>query len=277
MMLLVRILGLLVLGYAVLCAFVYLNQRNMMFFPATERVPPAGTGLAGVREVEFVTHDGEPLYSWYRQAVEGQPTILFFHGNGGSVAWRSYRFSATSDTGFGMFMLGYPGYGGSGGSPSEAALHEAGRFAYDWLLEAGVAARDIVIYGESIGSGVGVQLAARVEAAALVLEAPMSSAADVAAEHYSFLPVRYLLRDTFESTKHVSRADMPLLIIHGDADTIIPIKYGEKLFDAANEPKQFVRLQGAGHNNLDRFDAQKIAVQFIRGLRQQEESDVSDI
>ena len=265
--------------YATMCGLMYANQRNMMYFPATERIAPVGTALQGVREITVTTAEGHSLYSWYRAARNGQPTILFFHGNGGSVPWRAHRFANADEHGFGLFMVGYPGYGGSGGSPSEASFMSAAHQAYQWLLDSDVAPGDIVIYGESIGTGVGVQLAANVDAKALVLEAPMSSIADVASALYPFLPVRALVKDRFESKEYIANIDMPLLIIHGDADTIIPIRFGEKLFDAAAEPKHFVRLNGAGHNNLNNYNTLGIAANFLGALQgtNRESLDVPDI
>ena len=265
--------------YATMCVLMYANQRNMMYFPSTDRIAPVGTALQGVREIKMATAEGHTLYSWYQKAQPGKPTILFFHGNGGSVPWRAHRFTSTSGYGYGLLMVGYPGYGGGGGSPSEASFIAAAQRAYQWLLSAGVSPENIVIYGESIGTGVGVQLAATVEAKALILEAPMSSIADVAAELYPFLPVRALVRDRFESQEYIADVDMPLLIIHGDADTIIPIRFGEKLFELAAEPKQFVRLNGAGHNNLSNYNTVGIAANFLEAIpgTEQEPLDVPDI
>ena len=268
---------LLCVGYAAVCLLVYLNQRNMMYFPAGERILPGG--LTGVREVELQMTDGSRLYSWYRAAAEGQATYLFFHGNGGAIGFRSNRFDDAREHDVGLFMLGYPGYGGSEGSPSEDAFMEAAALAYDWLSKAGVAADELVIYGESIGTAVGVQLAAKRAAAALILEAPMTSTAEVAKEHYPYLPVDSLLKDRYESINHIAGIDMPLLVIHGDADQVIPIKYGRALFNHAMEPKRFVQLDGVGHNNIVNYNPFDIARKFLTALPEtnQETNDVPDI
>ena len=163
-------------------------------------------------------------------------------------------------------MLGYPGYGGNAGEPSEPGFHEASQLAYDYLRTSGVESQDIVIYGESIGSGVAVQLAARVEAKALVLEAPMSSATDVARVHYPLLVASFFLSDSFRSDEHIERIDMPLLVIHGSRDAIIPLRLGQELVDQAIEPKKLVVLEGAGHNDLSMFAAGSIAREFIESL-----------
>ena len=168
--------------------------------------------------------------------------------------------------GFGMFVLGYPGYGGSDGRPSERAFLEAARDAYEYLLGEGLGSDDIVIYGESIGSGVAVRLAAEVGAKGLVLEAPLSSAVDVAREHYPWLLAGLLMKDTYRSVDHIDRIDMPLLVVHGENDRIIPIELGLRLFERAQYPKSFVRIPGAGHNDLYLHATDEIAGDFIKAL-----------
>jgi len=247
-------------------AFVYAKQRDMMYIPSLARVAPAEVGLDAVEEVALNTASNIELTSWFARPQAGRPTVLFFHGNAGAVNHRAYRFRELTAQGYGVFILGYPGYGGNAGEPSEQAFHEAAQLAYDYLRTSGVEAQDIVIYGESIGSGVAVQLAARVDAKALVLEAPMSSATDVARVHYPLLVASFFLRDSFQSVEHIRRIDMPLLVIHGEKDTIIPLQLGEKLVEHAVEPKKLVVIEGAGHNNLSQYATGRIAREFIESL-----------
>lgn len=238
----------------------------MMFLPATHRVQPIEVDLPGVVEVTLRNESGDRLYSWYGKAEAGQPTILFFHGNGGSIPTRHERFRQWMSEGFGMFMLGYPGYGGSDGVPSERTFREASQLAYDFLREQGVSAEDIVIYGQSIGTGVAVWLASEQIARALILEAPMTSAIDVAETHYPYLPVSLLLKDKFLSIDYVGKIDMPLLIVHGDADQIIGIEHGRSLFEAAIEPKAFFQVKGAGHNNLISYPIVETIKEYVVNL-----------
>jgi fermentation-respiration switch protein FrsA (DUF1100 family) len=165
-----------------------------------------------------------------------------------------------------VFVVGYPGSGGNAGEPSETSFVEASKLAYDHLRNAGVASDDIVIYGESIGSGIAVQLAAQVPARALVLEAPMSSAIDVAREHYPILLASFLMKDSFPSVDYIDRIDMPLLVIHGEQDAIIPIHLSRRLLDRAVAPKTLVVVEGAGHNNLSSYAVDGIASEFIESL-----------
>jgi fermentation-respiration switch protein FrsA (DUF1100 family) len=205
-------------------------------------------GLSGVEIVQLATPDGETLVNWYAPARTGLPTILFFHGNGGEIADRPERFAAYQAQGFGIFYLSYRGYGASTGSPSEQGLLADARAACDWLTGKGVAADDLVLVGESLGSGVAVQIAAERKVAAMALEAPFTSAADVAAGIYWYLPVSLLMKDQFRSADVIGKVTIPLLIIYGDADTIVPPGQSLRLFEMANEPKEIAALAGAGHD-----------------------------
>jgi hypothetical protein len=237
-----------------------------MYFPTLERVGPEEVGLHDVDEVTLQTNSNVNLTSWYGRAKIGRPTVLFFHGNGGAVNHRAHRFRELMSEGYGIFVLGYPGYGGNNGHPSELSFREGSTLAYEYLRNSGVSADDIVIYGESIGSGVAVQLAASVKARGLILEAPMSSTIDVAREHYPYLLVSFLLKDTFQSIDYIEHIDMPLLVMHGNSDQIIPIRVGRKLFENAKDPKTFIELKGAGHNNLQLYSINEFARDFIESL-----------
>lgn len=261
-----RILLLAAVVYLGMNVLMYASQRDYMYLPATERVLPRDAGFADVAEVRIRNAAGAELLSWYLAPPPGRPTVLFLHGNAGAVYHRTHRVRALQSAGFGVFLLGYPGYGGSGGEPGEASLVEAAGLAYRYLLDAGVSADRIVIWGESIGTGVAVQLAAGVEAKALVLEAPMSSASDVAAEHYPLMVARFFMTDTYRSVDYIDRIGMPLLVMHGDRDRVIPLQLGEKLIARAADPKALDVIEGAGHNDLYQFGTDAIARNFIETL-----------
>ena len=258
--------GFLLIAFLGIHAFFYLTQRQLMYFPSRERVQPQDVGLPGVEEIALRNQSGETLLSWFGKAQDGKPTILFFHGNGGAVNHRAHRFRGLMADGFGVFMLGYPGYGGSDGRPSERAFLEGAQIAYQHLRDEGIEPDDIIIYGESIGGGVAVQLASKVGAKGLVLEAPMSSAADVAQEHYPWLLAGLLIKDAYPSIDYIDRIDMPLLVMHGEEDRIIPIGLGRRLFEEALDPKTFVNIPGAGHNDLHLYSTDEIAGEFIDAL-----------
>ncbi len=236
--------------YAAVVASAFLMQRQLQYFPDRSLVTPAETGLVGVAAESLTTPDGETLILWHAPARAGRPTILFFHGNAGSLADRAQRLAFWQARGFGVAFLSYRGFGGSTGTPSEAGLLADARTAHDFLLAQGVAPTSIVAMGESLGTGVAVRLAAERPLGALILEAPFTSATDVAARAYPFLPVRLLLKDRFASLEHIGAVTAPLLVLHGTADEVIPLAFGQRLFDAANQPKTFRAIEGANHAAL---------------------------
>ena len=175
------------------------------------------------------------------------PVILYFHGNAQAVQARWERAKLFTEEGFGIFMLSYRGFGGSSGKPTEAGLMLDAQAAYDFLVSQGFTSSQMVYWGESLGSGVAVQLAARHEPAAMVLEAPFTSAADVARRSYWFLPVGLLMKDQFKSIDHIGNVKAPIFIFHGDSDVVVPFALGRSLFEAANEPKTLHPVEGGGH------------------------------
>jgi uncharacterized protein len=235
-----------------LCAMsgMYVLQRHLQYFPTHATLTPDKVGLTGVQVMALGTPDGETVALWYAQAKADHPTILFFQGNAGEIGDRAARFAFYQRRGFGVAFLSYRGFGGSTGDISETGLMIDANAAYDWLLAQGVPPDRIVLVGESLGTGVAVQLAARHPVAAVVLGAPYTAAVDVAAGIYPWLPVRLLMKDQFRSIDHIGAVTAPLLILHGTRDAVIPFAQGQQLFTAANAPKQFEELTGAGHQAL---------------------------
>jgi fermentation-respiration switch protein FrsA (DUF1100 family) len=236
--------------YLVITAVMYFMQRRLQYHPENKGLTPEAMGLQGVTVNRLKTPDGESLVSWYVAAKPGHATILYFQGNGGEIGDRPKRFAFLADKGFGVLYLSYRGYGGSTGEISEQGFITDALTAYDWLLGQGVAPGKIALIGESLGSGVAVQLAAQREVGAVALEAPYTSTADIAASLYWWLPVRLLMKDQFRSVDYIGKVKVPLLVTHGDADTVIPLRYGKALFAAANEPKELVVVPGFGHDLL---------------------------
>ena len=239
------------LSYGALVLAMYSLQESLLFQVSNDYTKPEALGLNNVTEVKLTTPDSMVLVSWYTKAAKGKPTILFFHGKGGSISGRPKRFAYYTSKGYGAFFLEYRGYGASTGKPSEAGFIMDADAAYDWLINNGVAPKDIVLAGESLGTGIATITASRHVVAALSLQAPYSSIVDVAAARYWWLPVRLLIKDPFDSASAITKVHVPVLIQHGVADQTIPIQFGKKLFAAANEPKEFVIVPGAGHNIFD--------------------------
>lgn len=251
-----------VAGYTGLVALLYLFQRSLMYFPDTRRTPPAAAGLPQAAEVTLVTADGERLVAWFVAPSPGRPLVLYLHGNGGALNLRAERFGKLVAPGNGLLALSWRGYGGSSGSPSEAGLIADARAAYDYAA-ARVPASRIVPFGESLGTAVAVALAADRTIGGLILEAPFTSAADVAASVYPIAPVRWLMKDPFPSASRIGGVDAPLLVLHGERDNVIPIGFGERLFALAREPKRMVRFPLGTHVDLDGQGAMAEILKFL--------------
>jgi fermentation-respiration switch protein FrsA (DUF1100 family) len=236
--------------YLALLVAIYLLQRHLLYHPGRTQASPAEVGLSGVEVINLATQPGERLIAWYAPAKGNQPTILFFHGNAGDIAGRAERFAYYQAAGYGVMFLSYRGYGASTGSPTEAGLVADANAAYDWLIKNSVPASRIMLVGESLGTGVAVQLAAHKPVGAIALEAPFTSTADVARLSYWWLPVGLLMKDQFKSIDYIKEIRVPLLVLHGTDDRLIPLQIGEKLYAAANEPKEFVSIANGTHGSI---------------------------
>lgn len=214
--------------YILIALFMFLQQRNLQYHPSNKGHTPSALGLDDVNEVTIATPDGEELAAWHAEAGKDQPTILFFHGNAGEIGDRADRLAYYREQGFGALFVSYRGFGASTGSISEQGFITDALAAYDWLMRRAITPDQILLVGESLGTGVAVQLAAQRKVAAVALEAPYTSVADVAASIYWWLPVRMLLKDTFHSRDHIGRIDVPVLIQNGDQDGIIPVDHGHR-------------------------------------------------
>jgi fermentation-respiration switch protein FrsA (DUF1100 family) len=228
----------------------YFGQRRLMYFPDRVRTPPAQAGLVGVDERVLKTPDGAQVIAWYGKARPGQPTILYFHGNAGSLAARAPRIERFMGEGWGVYMMSYRGYSGGTGSPTEVHNVADARLAYGALVLEGVEPSSIILYGESLGSGIAVRIAAERPVAGVVLDAPYTSIVDVAAQAYPFLPVRQVLADRYETAKYIAQVRAPLLVLHGERDEVIPVAMGRELVRLANEPKRLVTFPAGGHSDL---------------------------
>ena len=235
--------------YAVIAVAAFILQRRLMYRPDPDRVSPAVFNLPGVKERVLVAPDTAQIVTWYAPAQPGQPTILYFHGNAGNLASRSERVRRYVARGYGVMFMSYRGYSGSTGSPSERANVADAKLAYDTLIKDGVAPEDIIVYGESLGSGVAVQVAADNEVGGLVLDAPYTTIVDVAALAYPYLPVRPFVFDRYESIRYLPRVKAPVLVLHGENDRVIPVEIGKAVYAAANAPKEIATFPHAGHSD----------------------------
>lgn len=231
--------------YVGIAAAVYGGQRALQYHPSPESPPPPPEGAD---EITLETRDGMTLKAWV--GSEAAPRgVVMLHGNGGHRGTYASAFRGFMRLGLRPILVDYRGYGGSEGEPTEAGLYRDAQAAWDWLRGQGV--DDIVVWGRSLGTGVAVELARRNEPTALILEAPFDSAVNVGAMRYPWLPVSLLMKDRYESDTKIADIQCPILILHGTADRTIPIQFGRRLFELANEPKRWVEVDGAGHNDLE--------------------------
>ena len=252
---------------ATLLALFFL-QRSLMYFPDTKRIDPADVSIlqSPPTEITLDTPDDEYLVGWWYPPDDGAPTILHFHGNGGGLAIRVPRYEYYARQGFGVLAMSYRGYSGSSGAPSERALIADAKLAVDWLKSQNIPTQDIVVYGESLGTGVAVQTAAQFDVKAVILESPYTSTRALAQARFPIFPVGLLMNDQYESDKYISDINASLLIVHGRRDRIIPFRFGRALFDQAKEPKTFIPIENGGHIPLYADRSARLVVEFLNAL-----------
>lgn len=244
-----------------------LLHRYFVYLPDRTRVHPRDAGLAGVEEVAFKAADGTKLIAWYQPARGTQPTLLYFTGNSGNAASRANKIRAISADGYGVFMLNYRRYGGSGGRPSEKRIAADAVSAYDYLRGLGVAPHSIVAYGESLGTAVATRLALQRHVEGLVLEAPFTSIVEVGRLMWPLLPLKLIMTDQYRTIERIGGVSAPILIVHGARDRVIPLDHARHLYHAANEPKKLVVVPQADHNDLFERGAWTKVRGFLEGLR----------
>ena len=250
--------------YVGLAAILYFSQRSMMYFPETVHTTPAQAGLPEAQEVKLTASDGARITAWHVAPHQGKPVILYFHGNGGALRYRVERFRKLIAGGIGLIGVEYRGYGGSDGSPSEAGLIADAEAGYAFAVSR-YWPQELVLWGESLGSGVAVALAAEKPVGRVILEAPFTSAAAVAAISYWYMPVRLLMKDQFRSDERIGKITAPVLILHGLKDRTVPYAMGERMFDLTKAPKHIVRFLDGGHEDLDKNGALHAVGRFLAG------------
>ena len=257
-------LGLVV--YLFMCGALTVMQRQLMYFPSKDIYVPGAWGLSDMKPVILNTDDGLELTSWHVPPTTRDKTVVFFQGNALDPGYRNYKIRSWMDDGYGVMQVVYRGFGGNAGKPTEKGLYSDARAAMKHLLASGVPLSDIIIYGESLGTGVAVQMATEFKVSGMILESPYSSTVDVAEWRYPLVPVSWLMQDRFESVKKISAVQSPLLIIHGTADTVVPFQFGEKLFAAANNPKQTHIVPGGQHNDVYNVGTRHSVLGFMQSL-----------
>lgn len=235
------------MSYIGICAMMWYKQRDFVFGNVNRSIAFESLNFQNTEAVWLKTPDGARLEAFYHAAPIGRPTVLVFHGKDTEISNESEILKTFQAADFGFLGVSYRGYGKSSGKPTETGLITDAVTAYDWLRNKGIDEDKIMVLGLSLGSGVAVQLGAQKPVAAVALGAPYSSVVEIAEESHWYLPVRQLMKDQFWSSSFIGKVNAPLLILHGTADQVIPVRYGQKLFALANEPKSLKLVEDQGH------------------------------
>jgi fermentation-respiration switch protein FrsA (DUF1100 family) len=248
--------------------WIYAVQRRKLYLPDEATPSRHDAGLDDMDEVSYETPDGLRAAAWYKPARPGCHTMVYFHGNAGNRGSLGYKARPYLDAGYGLLLPDYRGYGGNEGSPTEDGLRADALGAWQFLLDQGVDARDIIYYGESLGSGVATFLASMEEPHALILEAAFTSIPAVARLQYPWLPTRLATRDRFTSIRRIKNVRCPLLVLHGEMDSLIPVEQGRALYAAAPSVAKRIWTAPAGlHADLYDFGAADVVMSFLSDVK----------
>lgn len=234
--------------YLIVLLLVYFGQSRLMYFPQRQLThTPATIGLP-YEEVAIPTEDGETLHGWWVPAEAAKGTVLLFHGNAGNISHRINYLTMFRQLGYHTLLFDYRGYGQSSGTPSESGLYQDAQAVWRYLTDTrGIAASQIILFGESLGAAVATWLAARAEPGLLVLTSTFTSVPELAAEIYPFLPVRWICRLQYDTLSLLPSVSSPVFIAHSPQDEVVPFQHSQRLLQAAAGPKQFLPLEGS-HN-----------------------------
>ena len=238
--------------YLLLISLLFIFQRKIQYLPTGQILSLKSYGLDNFSEQIINLEDGIKIFSWYKKSIRADnKIILYLHGNSGNLGDRSYRYNVFAERGYGVLAISYRGYRKSTGKPSEEGLIKDGSAALEFLYNNGYKASDVMLYGESLGSGVAIQIAAKENFNLLVLESPYSSIASVAQKNYWYAPINLLLKDKFESIKYAPKIKTPTIIFHGKKDNVVSYKEGQKLFNSLNIKKDLIFDDNLGHVDFD--------------------------
>jgi len=223
--------------YFFVLVFLYFYQRNLLYHP-DENNYSGDKILVDIKKVKIKTADNIELLGWYHEKnLENYKTLVYFHGNAGSLENRIHKLNHFQDMDINFLIISWRGFSGNNGKPTEEGLYEDGQSAINWLAQKGVDEKNLILYGESLGTGIATHLAQNKKYAGVILETPFTSMVDAAKTFYPYIPVSLLLKDKFENYKKIKNINSPILVMHGEKDQIVPFSMGKKIYEMANEPK----------------------------------------
>jgi len=223
--------------YFLILVFLYFYQRNLLYHPNENNYSEDRISVE-IENVKIKTSDNIELLGWYHEKnLKDFKTLIFFHGNAGSLENRIHKLNHFRDMNINFLIIAWRGFSGNKGNPSEKGLYEDGKSAIDWLIKKGVSEKNLILYGESLGTGVATHLAQNKNYAGVILETPFTSMIDAAKKFYPYIPVKLLLKDKFENYKKIKNINSPILIMHGEVDQLVPFSMGKKIYEIANKPK----------------------------------------
>ena len=254
---------LLVFLYLFFGFFLFIFQRKIIFNKSSKPKSPSSYDLVGVKVVYLKTCDNISLLAWFFEGNKDKPILVYFHGNSFDIGERAYRIKRYNDAGFSTLIVAWRGYSGNEGNPTEKNLYLDGESAIQWVLKnTKFKIEDIINYGESLGTGVAVELNLKYNFLSTVLEAPFASIAKVASKRYRIYPTKLLVKDKFDNLGKIDQIKSPLLIISGKKDEVVPHQHSILLFNKAKEPKDALFIDEAMHNNLYDFEIEKKIINF---------------
>ena len=236
-----------ILIYLIIVAYMYLNQRKLLYLPSENNYLDDQIDF-NFREVFIDVEKNLKLKAWLiENDFKNKKTLEFFHGNAGNLSNRTYKLNQLSKLDLNIIILAWRSFSGNEGEPSEENLYNDAKKTIDWLNSRGVKNKNIILYGESLGTGIAVELGQTNQFGGIILESPFTSMTNAAKNIYPWLPVKYLLKDKYDSEKKIKNLQIPILIMHGKKDNIVPFKMGKKLYDLANNPKFFYFTENDDH------------------------------
>ena len=233
--------------YLILLTLIYVNQRKLLYLPSENNYLDDPINF-NYKELFIEVDKNIKLKSWLiEKDLKKYKTILFLHGNAGNLFNRSYKLNRLNELNLNVLIISWRSFSGNSGKPNETNLYGDAKKAVKWLNERGVETKNIILYGESLGTGVAVEIGQTNKFNSIILESPYTSMIKAAKIYYPYLPVKFLLKDKYDSEKKIKNIKTPILIMHGKKDNIVPFHMGKKLFETANEPKKFLQIEEDDH------------------------------